>query len=95
MKVHVKVTQEDIDKGCRGEPYGANGGCMVWRALDRATEGALDGLVVGTNGFDYHGALWRTVPFPPHVGEKIERFDAGGHVEPFAFDIDLPTEALT
>lgn len=93
MKITIDVTQEDIDLGCRAEPYGENGGCMVWRALSRATEGALDGLVVGTYGADFNvPGGYQTIRFSDQVSDRIRDFDSGRAVEPFSFDIDLPID---
>ncbi len=89
MKVHVEVTQEDIDQGCPYDPYGdKGGGCMVYRALMRATEGALTGLGVHSHGanWDVGYVMWDD---QLHVVRSIDDFDDRKPVAPFAFDIEV------
>lgn len=96
MKLHVEVTQEDIDLGCRMDTTGAKGGCMVFRAVQRRFEGAFDGWIGYSNIHFYDRAKNEIeVPLPIAVSAAIVAFDGKGHVEPFAFDLELPDELLT
>ena len=95
MKLHVDVTQEDIDQGEPIDGYA----CMVSLAVQRATEGAFchygvytyrTRLVLGPN---------RTrIRLPRRVVNAIFRFDQRSRgvapPDPFNFDIDIPESAL-
>lgn len=94
MKITVDVTQEDIAEGCRADGLGRRGGCMVWRAFQRATEGAFPRAHVGSGDImldvlDVH-TCGPYAKFPEFVADRIEAYDHDMHVEPFAFDIDIP-----
>lgn len=105
MKVHVEVTQEDIDNGVRG----LADSCMVALAFNRATEGAFGQVYVSRSGIITDGLDLR-VKAPAWVGKRISYWDWGRWVNgwvdgearltnvpaktrPFAFDLDLPDEA--
>ena len=99
MKIRVDVIQEDIDNGCKADTDGTvGGGCMVYRAFMRATEGAFDGIRVesseiGSWGRNEHGVydlLWYA-ELPQDIEDLIGDFDNGRPVEPFAFDIEVPS----
>lgn len=96
MKLHVEVTQEDIDLGCVGDPWGERGGCMVHRAFMRATEGAFPYIGVSSGGVNIYSGpqinaeVVNGLDFPAGVGARIARFDGGLTVKPFSFDIDIP-----
>jgi len=100
MQIHVEVQQEDIDQGCKSDTDGTHGGCMVWRAFMRSTEGAFDGINVESSEIESWGEnekgvfdlLWCT-DLPDRVEKRIYAFDTGKPVKPFAFDLDLPIEA--
>lgn len=95
MRLHVEVTQDDIDKGVRHTPNA----CMVAYAFGRATEGAWSTCLVAPR-WDYAKDQYEWVietedfvaPLTNEVGRKIAKWDAKLPVEPFAFDLDLPIE---
>jgi hypothetical protein len=92
--VRVEVTAEDIASGVRKDCSC----CPVAIALGRAL--ALDGrhVAVGWEGATIQAspdAEEHTVKFEDAVGQWMRRFDQGCQVEPFAFDLNVPTEALT
>ena len=104
MKITVNVTQEDIDLGCKTDKIGAHGGCMVWRAFQRCTEGAFPFAVVDWEGVYIYDSLKDAqedeeeihneraklfASMPPFVEDRIRMFDNAVRVEPFAFDIEL------
>jgi len=95
MKLHVDVLQEDIDQGCEADTTGWRGGCMVWRAFQRATEGAFtsDEVRVVYTGIALNGR--RIATLPKRVSREIKRFDELQKVEPFDFYIDLSDELLS
>lgn len=99
MKLTIDVTQEDIDEGCRKDVDGTNGGCMVYRAFMRATEGAFPFVRVECSDiliFNNYESLQDAVGFdhniemPEFLEEKIIYFDSGLPVEPFSFEVDIP-----
>ena len=91
MRLHVEVTQDDIDKGCKTDAIGANGGCMVWLAFQRATEGAFDQVTVNYEAITVRsGAHRHGLPTGGGVWSKIWHFDQGHKVKPFAFDVEIP-----
>lgn len=91
VKLHVEVTQDDIAFGCVADSDGSDaGGCMVYRAFQRATEGAFGTVRVVYSGIEL-GADRRYLPFRDRtIGRRIRRFDAAVKVKPFAFDLELP-----
>lgn len=82
MRVTVNVTQADIDNGVDGDCRL----CPVARALSRAG-------VRGWNVF-YHGLVseltGETIALPRSAMEFIRRFDSGGDVKPFSFELEIP-----
>lgn len=86
--LHVDVIEADIKDGRRNSFED----CMVKRAIDRASEGAFDGLGVGYRGLVYwrRGALVR---LPTWVVRKVYQWDLREDVEPFSFDLPLEVPA--
>ena len=85
MKLTIEVTQEDIDLGCKQETKA----CMVWRAVNRCTEGSLENLSVGYGYID-----WRTgfAKLPGDVVHKILAWDSGFKTQPFSFELEIPEQ---
>lgn len=95
MRLHVEVTQEDIEQG---EPLDGFT-CMVALAVQRATEGAFGQYGV----YAYRtrlklGPSRVSVRLARRVTSAIYRFDQRHRgvrpPEPFSFDIDIPEGAL-
>ncbi len=88
--VRVRVTQEDIDEGVRGDCAG----CPVARALLRTVPGIL-AAHVSTGHVDlemYVAPDFVDIPLPSIAVTAIAEFDAGYPMSPFDFDLPLPTE---
>lgn len=85
--VHITVTQEDIDEGVPYDPYGSQGGCMVWRAMNREM-GEPEGLAVAST---WIGAARPAFAFKPSqkLYDAIRAFDSGEKVEPFEFNFTI------
>ena len=87
--IRVRVTQEDIDAGVRGDCTSCPVALALLRAVPGAYEAAVDGphfdlaMVDGPNLYD--------VPLPRRVAWAIARFDFSGTMSPFEFDLSLPT----
>lgn len=84
----VHVTQEDIALGERQDAFS----CPIARATKRAfgwgTSVSVDGINV------YYRKWWRptyryTGTLPAEALGFVLRFDMGGHVEPFSFEVKL------
>ena len=83
MRLRIDVTQEDIDRGVRKSARQ----CMVHRAIDQATEGALGRFAVAPGGVFPEGGPG--LAFPEQVGELISAWDRGARINPFSFDLDM------
>lgn len=83
----IRVTQLDIYRGLRGNPWM----CPVARAVDRAT-GYRYGVAVGsTIGFtSLNGLRGALQPTPRRARDFISGFDQRLHVMPFSFQIKTP-----
>jgi hypothetical protein len=81
--IRVRVTQEDIDAGERSDC----GRCPVARAACRAVPGAVNVWV--NYGFVEIGAMRADLPIA--AVDAIIEFDLSGVMEPFEFDLTLPT----
>lgn len=103
MKLTIDVTQEDIDLGCKVDTTGDRGGCMVWRAFNRCTEGSFPVTRVLYENIhiyedwdqmmrDNYGTAGKQISLPPDVMPKIQRFDKGLPVKPFSFEVDIPVK---
>lgn len=78
----ITVTQDDIDKGCKGKAQA----CAIARALVRTVPNAAEAVVcIFFQVIDVHGHNLLECDIPDHVGDWITRFDNGKHVEPFSF----------
>ena len=89
--VRVRVTQEDIDAGVRGDCAS----CPVARAVARiAPTGWLVDVGLSTVAIFKPGRLLQAMDFhlPDDVVAAITRFDEQGEMSPFEFDLPLPTE---
>ena len=88
--MRVRVTQEDIDAGERADCVR----CPVARAVCRDVPGAVDAWV-GYGNIDVvvlPDVVVRRARTPDHVVLAIVEFDSSGVMEPFEFDLSLPTE---
>lgn len=105
MKLTIDVTQEDIDLGCKVDTTGKMGGCMIWRAFNRCTEGSFPFFrvnyesIVTYSDFDQmiSDAPWgmkydQKFDLPNFLRNAIEDFDHGIPVEPFSFEVEIPQE---
>jgi len=79
----IQVTQEDIDKG---NPKDCKD-CPVWRALSRALK--RKDLSVGIWSCFIRKAP--PITFPENVAILIENMIDGKEVEPFEFNIEIPS----
>jgi hypothetical protein len=87
MKIHVDVTQEDLDKGIRGRWEE----CAVHRAIERL------GIIQEPFGVYWSislaGRNMATIKqlgrLPVAAFNLIEAWDRGAHVEPFSFDMEI------
>ena len=86
-RVHVELTQEDIDQGIPRDC----GNCPVARAIERAM-GVSCKVEVEANRLDvYDGETWWT-PLPAMVETFVDNFDNVNQrvlCEPFTFDLEL------
>lgn len=83
-KVRIEVTAEDIAKGNPGDACA----CPVALALQRV----LGDAQCSTDGLEcYVGGQRELVNAPPSVREFVDRFDKQADVEPFAFEIEVPS----
>ena len=92
--ITVDVTQEYIDKGCRG---GA-GSCPVARAINAILKDSCSAYV-SDNQFVLHDkvksiASQEERPLPSIVTEFIKDFDNDYIVKPFQFELDIPEQYL-
>jgi hypothetical protein len=84
--VLVEVTQEDIDKGKRGDPWC----CPAARALERAT--GKKWSVVGplcSRVDDRKQAIGKRITLPQEVFDFVRAFDGGEPVSPFSFELEV------
>lgn len=81
--MRIQVTQEDIDKGCKGKFYA----CPVARALERDTgmEWGV-GTTLACTTDKKTGLIDRKIQLPETVSRFIRNFDFGDKVEPLAFE---------
>lgn len=82
-KVHIDVTQEDIDGGCAGNSLE----CPVARAFRRVT-GKDVTVHVSYAAYDYQeDGAHKVILLPTDVASFIWEFDNGDSVSPFSFDV--------
>lgn len=87
MKVHVEMTQEDLDLG---EPQDAER-CAIARAVHRATGNTL--LLVGANWIQLRKRKGQTeliAELPPNALQLRKDFDFKRATQPINFDIEIP-----
>lgn len=90
MRLHIEVTQDDIDRATPKDRQA----CMVARAIIRCSEGVLRPQVLWTR-MNLGDEKDRTVALPEALRWRVKRFDNGNRDhEPFAFDIDLDKAAI-
>lgn len=86
----ISVTQEDIDRGERSDPYY----CPVARATQRAT-GRHAGVDEHTIfGRIENGTNSMFAELPPEAKEFVEDFDMRRPVEPFSFEVSIEERFL-
>lgn len=78
-KIHIKVSQENIDNGVCGDPIS----CPVSLGFTDAT--GWTWIVCGLEA-EQLGFPKNKVKLPPFVSDFIGRFDTYQKVEPFEFD---------
>jgi hypothetical protein len=83
MKVRIRVTQEDIDRGGKG-PYACPIALAVRRALPE-----LDEPFVVTERFYLDDGMIAYVLLPAQAQDFIWLYDLDLAVEPFEFELDL------
>lgn len=76
----IEVTQQDIDSGKKSD----TSCCPVALAMARAVEPLRVSVITKWASIDgrYHS-------LPPEVTTFIKRFDIGGAVDPFTFELQL------
>ncbi len=83
----IKVTQEDIDGGTRGESET----CAISRAVNRLTAGHAE---TGDDTIRIYPAKEAYKPLdydlPEDAKQFVSRFDKGHPVSPFAFELPIP-----
>jgi hypothetical protein len=84
MKVRIRVTQEDIDRGARTAPTACPIALAVRRALPE-----LDQPRVCSRRIYPDGAINADVLLPQAAQDFIDRYDNALAVEPFEFELDL------
>jgi hypothetical protein len=83
MKVRIRVTQEDIDRGGEGSHT-----CPIALAVRRALP-ELDQPRVCSGRIYLDADLIATVMLPAEAQDFIGRYDNALAVEPFEFELDL------
>lgn len=84
MKLHIEVTQDDID---RGIPR-SNCRCPIALAVKRTTKWRAFDV-----GSTYFYRKYKITILPESARQFIDRFDDRGNhipVKPFSFDIEIP-----
>lgn len=81
MRLHVEVTAEDIAAGEKGNCYACPIALAASRAAGRPIRVDLGSLLPWGRR--------ELILLPAPATDFISRFDAGFHVEPFGFDVDL------
>lgn len=89
MTIRVDVTNEDIKEGYPG----AFAACPVALAFRRRMAVPTGQVVAVAEGWIRWGedlADCREARYPESVDAFIDRFDDGGPVSPFSFDLEVP-----
>jgi hypothetical protein len=89
--VIVRVTQEDIDEGTKGDCTF----CPIALAVDRALGGECCVAVTIFDVYITENAHAEVFPLPSEARQFIQRFDKGKPVSPFEFELDLDAEGIT
>lgn len=84
MRVRIDVTQEDIACGCRGNGLA----CPVGRAAQRAL---ADNTVFAGPALLWVGDV--KISMPGEARKAIAVFDDTGRMDPFTFEVEVPSEA--
>lgn len=79
--MQVSVTEVDIKKGVRDSPCG----CPVKRAIERL----VGPCVVGWDFVLMGSGFLDQVELPDEARRQIKRYDNGGTMHPFTFEIDV------
>ena len=79
----IEVTQEDIQKGKKGNSCA----CPVWHAGNRA--GLIDFEVWNRSVVFVHNGQDARCLLPESVQTFIKKFDCGQPVEPISFDLEV------
>lgn len=83
----INVTQEDIDRGERGQCRTCPIAKAVIRELDETDVYVIGPyLVIGI-----HGPTRLTIDLPDAVTRFVEDFDSEDSVAPFSFELEVPT----
>jgi hypothetical protein len=80
----IQVTQQDIDRGKRGDDCWCPVALAINRWSGRNSSVDVDTVVIGIDTADGKPDEFLT---PPKIAEFIRRFDNGEPVEPFEFDL--------
>lgn len=88
--LEIEVLDEDIQKGDQDDCHQ----CALARAIKRRVAPYFKSYVsVGSQSFSM--GIAASQPLPPECVDWIKRFDDGEKVEPFRFQITLPTYFVT
>ena len=83
MNLRIRVTANDIKKGCRRQ----NGNCPIARAIKRNK--GVYGVSVGVTDLSYFvNDTYHFAPMPKMAQLFIREFDDGCPVEPFEFTVE-------
>lgn len=94
MKLEIEVTQEDIDKGVRSNPYK----CPYSNAVKRLFSKAFQ--VYTHSHYDPQSGVWWSCAVSSWGGHisfelkgdlasKARRFDETGEMQPFKFEVEI------
>lgn len=94
----IKVTQQDIDVGLKGDATL----CPIARAVNRVLADGYHAkvfeklIMVGPSNNPHNSSLWALLRMPAVAKHFIYDLDICGKiVHPFSFDIDIPESLLT
>lgn len=86
--IHVVVTQEDIEKGIKGD----TSNCPIANALKRM--GYTDVKVGYLHSWIHRNGRTLTVRMPIEASFFVDNFDNRETVAPFSFDLKLEKESI-
>lgn len=84
----IEVTQDDIESGTRYSASWCPVALAITRSLHRDDEPEDVHVCEGTKQIQIGELL---LPMPDHVVTFARRFDGGEPVEPFAFELEMPS----